>query len=188
MNISPIVVATQLAMLITLFLPTIIKADQTDTRLDGLFEILQISDNEIELQAAEMDIWQIWYESGQQDIDVLMEEANQVVQAGDLDRAESLYTKVISMAPEFSEGWNRRATIRYYRKNYDGSLEDIHRTLVLEPRHFGAVWGLGMILGNQRNFDGAITAFERLLEIKPHARDARPRIELLKQELAKSAV
>jgi len=188
MKIRSVVVATQLTMLITLFFPTIINADQTDTRLDALFDILQNSDNELELQAAETDIWQIWYESGQQDIDVLMEEAGQVMQTGDLDRAELLYSEVIAMAPEFSEGWNRRATIRFYRKNYDGSLEDIHRTLVLEPRHFGAVWGLGMILGNQRNFDDAITAFERLLEIKPHARDARPRIELLKQELAKSAV
>jgi cytochrome c-type biogenesis protein CcmH/NrfG len=59
---------------------------------------------------------------------------------------------------------------------------------VLESRHFGAIWGLGMILGSQRDFTGAITAFERLLEIKPNSRDARPRIELLKQELVKSAV
>jgi len=68
------------------------------------------------------------------------------------------------------------------------SLADIESTLRLEPRHFGAIWGLGMILGKQREFQRAIEAFERLLEIKPNAQDARPRIELLKQELAKQAV
>jgi len=188
MKIRLVKVPILLVMSITLFLPTITSADQTDTRLDALFEVLQKSIDKSELQEAESNIWQIWYESGQQDIDLLMEQASELAQAGELDLAESIYTEVIEMAPDFSEGWNRRATIRYYRKDYDGSLEDIHRTLVLEPRHFGAVWGLGMILGWQRNFDDAIIAFERLLELKPHSSDAEPRIEILKQELAKSAV
>jgi tetratricopeptide (TPR) repeat protein len=188
MKIRSVIIPAKLVIIIALFFPAITSADQTDRRLDALFEVLQNSENDIELQETESNIWQIWYESGQQDIDQLMEQASKVAQTGDLNRAESIYTDVIEMAPEFSEGWNRRATIRYYRNNYEGSLEDIHRTLVLEPRHFGAVWGLGMILGWQRNFDDAITAFERLLEIKPHASDARPRIEILKQELAKSAV
>jgi len=180
--------ATQLAIAISLFIPTVSYSDQTDTRLDALFETLKNSENPYELQETEAAIWEIWYESGQQRIDALMLEAREAMQANDLRRAEGLYSEVIEMAPDFSEGWNRRATVRYFRRNYDGSLEDIHRTLVLESRHFGAIWGLGMILGSQRNFSGAITAFERLLEIKPNSRDARPRIELLKQELAKSAV
>ena len=92
------------------------------------------------------------------------------------------------MSPEFSEGWNRRATVRDYQQDYGGSIKDIRRALSLEPRHFGAIWGLGMILGRDRDFSGAITAFERLLEIKPNSRDAKPRIEILKQELNKSSV
>ena len=68
---------------------------------------------------------------------------------------------------------------------YDGSLADIEQTLKLEPRHFGAFWGLGMILGFQQDYERAIGAFEKLLEIKPNSQDARPRIEALKQALAK---
>ena len=188
MKFKSVKLATQVAVAIALFFPVIGYSDQTDVRLDALFELLQGSDNPVELQETETAIWEIWYESGQQGIDTLMQEARAAVQAGDLGRAEELYSEVIEMAPAFSEGWNRRATIRYYRRNYDGSLEDIHRTLVLESRHFGAIWGLGMILGSQRNFPGAITAFERLLEIKPNSRDAGPRIELLKQEMTKNAI
>ena len=188
MILKSVKLAARLAVVIALFFPTINYSDQTDTRLDALFEILKSSENPYELQETEAAIWEIWYESGRQGIDTLMQEARAAMQANDLRRAEVLYSEVIEMAPAFSEGWNRRATVRYYRRNYDGSLEDIHRTLVLESRHFGAIWGLGMILGSQREFTGAITAFERLLEIKPNSRDARPRIDLLKQELAKSAV
>lgn len=178
----------QLTVAITLFLPTVSRADQTDERLNELFVILQSSNTLGELREAEVAIWAIWFESGQEDVDRLMEVAGNAVQSGDLHQAEALYSQVIEMAPRFSEGWNRRATVRYYRRDYEGSLDDIEITLRLEPRHFGATWGLGMILGFQHDFSGAISAFERLLELKPHARDARPRIEILKQELAGSAV
>ena len=164
------------------------KADQTDERLDKLFNLLQTSEDAIEQRESEVAIWAIWFESGREDIDHLMEQAGEVVQASNLQQAEALYSQVIEQAPDFSEGWNRRATARYYLRDYEGSLDDIEITLRLEPRHFGATWGLGMILGFQHDFSGAIAAFERLLKINPHSRDAGPRIEILKQELAKSAV
>lgn len=164
------------------------QADQTDSRLETLFQTLKTSqDNEV-LQQAESSIWEIWYESGEDEIDALMQEAGLAVQSGQLHLAERIYDRVIEKLPNFSEGWNRRATVRFYQRDLDGSLEDIEQTLRLEPRHFGAIWGLGMILGSRQDYERAILAFERLLEIKPNARDARPRIELLKQELAKQAV
>jgi len=168
--------------------PLIGTADQTDQRLDGLFQTLKTSQDATALGEAEASIWEIWYESGKEDIDTRLLEAAQLMSTGQLAAAETIYSSVIEVAPKFSEGWNRRATVRYYQRDYAGSLDDIEQTLKLEPRHFGAIWGLGMILGAQRDYQRAILAFERLLEIKPHASDARPRIELLKQELAKEAV
>jgi len=173
---------------LALSLPVIAVGDQTDQRLEDLFQTLRSSQDSTVLLEAESSIWDIWYESGQADIDALLEEAAALVSSGQLAAAESIYSRVIATAPNFSEGWNRRATVRYYRRDYTGSLDDIQQTLKLEPRHFGAIWGLGMILGSQRDYQRAILAFERLLEIKPNASDARPRIELLKQELAKQSV
>ena len=184
--------ASKLVLVVTLALgccfPLIGTADQTDQRLDGLFQTLKISQDVTALGEAEAAIWEIWYDSGKEDIDTMLLEAAELMGSGQLAAAESIYSRVIEAAPNFSEGWNRRATVRYYRRNYADSLDDIEQTLKLEPRHFGAIWGLGMILGAQRDYQRAILAFERLLEIKPHASDARPRIELLKQELAKEAV
>jgi tetratricopeptide (TPR) repeat protein len=155
-----------LVLTVTLVLcsPAIV-ADQTDDRLEGLFEMLRDSQDAEELIEVEANIWEIWYAA-----------------------AETIYASVIEQAPTFSEGWNRRATVRFYQRDYDGSLHDIEQTLKLEPRHFGAIWGLGMILGVQQDYERAIIAFEKLLEIKPNASDARPRIELLKQELARQSV
>ncbi len=181
-------IALPLITILVLSIPFISTGDQTDQRLDELFQTLRSSQEADVLLEAEAAIWEIWYESGKDGVDVMMVEAAALVHSGDLAAAEAVYSRVIEEVPRFSEGWNRRATVRFYQRDYDGSLEDIEQTLKLEPRHFGAFWGLGMILGSQRDYERAIGAFERLLEIKPNASDARPRIELLKQELAKQSV
>ena len=177
-----------LVLVVSGWLPLLAIADQTDDRLDPLFDALRSSQDALELVEIEAAIWEIWYQSGDEQVDAMMEEAADLAGQGNLAGAEAIYTRVTERMPRFSEGWNRRATVRYYQRDYEGSLDDIEVTLNLEPRHFGAIWGLGMILGLQRDFERAIVAFERLLEIKPNASDARPRIELLKQELAKQAV
>ena len=162
--------------------------DQTDKRLDQLFATLQSNDDAVVQNKTIASIWEIWYESGREDIDKLMAQGEKAAQSGQLQRAEEVFTKVIEDAPEFSEGWNRRATVRYYRHDYTGSLEDIRRTLELEPRHFGALWGKGMILGSQRKYTGAIRAFEQMLEIAPYSEDTRRRIEFLKKEMEEEAI
>ena len=177
-----------LTLMSLLAVPLLASSDQNNPRLNELFDELQTNQDQGKLVAVEAEIWEIWYDSGNEEIDAMMALGASSARSGDLGAAEEIYSQVIDQMPEFSEGWNRRATIRFYRNDYEGSMADIEETLRLEPRHFGAMWGLGMILGWQRDYERAILAFERLLEIKPNARDARPRIEMLKQEMAKEAV
>jgi tetratricopeptide (TPR) repeat protein len=177
-----------IVMVLLLCLPAIGAADQTDERLDRLFATLQSSHDDSVLLETEATIWEIWYDSGEQTVDEKMELAAEMMRAHDLVAAERVYTEIVEQLPGFSEGWNRRATVRYYLGDYAGSLADIEETLRLEPRHFGAIWGLGMILGSQRDYERAIFAFERLLEIKPNSIDARPRIELLKRQMAQDSI
>ena len=177
-----------LAAALTLLSPATVGADQTDQRLDDLFQSLQTSSDSEKLIEVEGEIWEIWYQSGEEEIDLLMMQAAELVNSGNLIAAETLYGSIIQQSPGFSEGWNRRATVRFYQRDYDGSLADIQQTLKLEPRHFGAIWGLGMILGLRQDYQNAILAFEQLLEVKPNSADARPRIEQLKEALAKESV
>ena len=178
----------RLATVMAIWVPGYALGDQTDPRLDELFATLQTNQDETVLQATETEIWGIWYDSGEQAADDKMQHAAELVRRGKLAAAEQIYTEIIEMLPGFSEGWNRRATVRYYQGDFAGSLADIEETLRLEPRHFGAIWGLGMILGSRRDYERAILAFERLLKIKPNAADARPRIESLKRQMALDSV
>lgn len=180
--------ALKLILALALALPAGAHGDQTDQRLGVLFETLKTSRDAEVLAETESAIWDIWYDSGDHQVDRLMSRAGEFVNLGQLAAAESVYSQVIETLPDFSEGWNRRATVRYYQGDFDGSLADIEQTLRLEPRHFGAIWGLGMILGSQRDYQRAILAFERLLEIKPNSEDAPRRIEQLKLEMAKQSV
>lgn len=177
-----------LAALLAVCISPAVLGDQTDQRLDALFETLRSSEDEAVLVETETEIWEIWYDSGEPAVDEKMELAAELVRAGNLAAAERIYTDITELLPKFSEGWNRRATVRYYQGDFAGSLADIEETLRLEPRHFGAIWGLGMILGSQHDYERAILAFQRLLEIKPNSPDARPRIEMLKQQMANESV
>jgi len=187
MKIEPATLVKRL-LWIAIIYPIATFGDQTDKQLDKLFTTLQSNENSVVQSETILAIWEKWYESGREDIDKLMEEGGEAAQSGQLERAEQIFTQVIEIGPEFSEGWNRRATVRYNRLDYAGSLEDIKRTLALEPRHFGALWGKGMILGSQRKFTGAIQAFERMLEITPFSQDALRRIELLRKEMEKDSI
>lgn len=185
---TPPVTLVKCLLWIALLFPIVTFADQTDRRLDELFATLRSSKDAVVQRNTIQTIWDIWFESDREDVDKLMEQGSNALRFGQLESAEQIFTQVIEIVPEFSEGWNRRATVRYYRSDYAGSLDDIERTLTLEPRHFGAIWGRGMILAAQRKFTGAIRAFEQLLEINPYSLDAIRRIELLKKELEKNSI
>ena len=90
------------------------------------------------------------------------------IDSKDLDLAIELLDAIIKIKPDYIEAWNRRATIHYLRKEYAQSMEDIRQVLIREPRHFGAMSGLGMILQEFGDEKHALDVFRRALEINPH--------------------
>ena len=87
------------------------------------------------------------------------------------------------MAPDFSEGWNKRATVYFLMKKFDQSVKDIAQTLRLEPRHFGALSGLGLINQAIGQTGAAIKAYEQALGLNPHLFGLKEKIERLKKLL-----
>lgn len=144
------------------------RADQTDPRLDALFEKLGSAEVFSIAHATEQQIWIIWHEVAESaEVAEIMENGLQAMRESRLDDALEAFDKAVQRAPEFAEAWNKRATINFLLGDYPASIADVRRTLALEPRHFGALSGLGLInLKLDRKAD-ALAAFEAALEIHP---------------------
>lgn len=164
-------------------LPSPAWADQTDARLDALFEVLETTSGMEAARAAEAEIWRIWIESGSEEIDALMVEGVVAMSNQRFENAIALFAQITERAPEFAEGWNKRATAYYLNDDHVASVRDIQRTLVLEPRHFGAISGMGLIFLSRGDEAGALAAFEAVLAIHPGAPGARQRVEELRKRL-----
>lgn len=159
------------------------QADQLDPRLDPLFEQLRSTDDEVESRQLETAIWAIWLEHHDPRVRAQMGRGRLAMGLGDLERAMESFDRVVALAPDYAEGWNKRATVLFLEERYQSSMLDIHRTLALEPRHFGALSGLGMILMILGEDDAALSAYEEVLRIHPLAAGARTNLELLQRRL-----
>lgn len=131
-------------------------------------------------------IWDAWTESGDPGIDDKMSQALALMQVQRYDEAVAVLDGVVASAPNFAEGWNRRATVLYLMQDLDRSEADIEKTLTLEPRHFGALSGLALIATVKDNKALALNAWRRVLEINPQNAGAREKVEQLTKELSGS--
>lgn len=172
-----------LALFLALVFTSVTRADQSDWRLNKMFERLSQTTLEGEAAQLESSIWQLWMRSENEDSNILMRLGVNAMNAGDYAAALRAFDRMVKDDPNFAEGWNKRATLYYLMDNYGASVADIERTLTLEPRHFGALSGLGMINMELNNDKGALRAFEAALKIHPHLRGARHHIEELKKKL-----
>jgi tetratricopeptide (TPR) repeat protein len=177
-----------LALLMNGLMMARVGADQTDPRLPALFQRLHDTDSPNIARLTEFMIWQIWGETGEPDLDRLMKEGEAAMAAEDFATAEARFTAVIAIKPNFAEGWNRRATMYYLRGDYAASLDDIEHVLELEPRHFGAISGLGVVNMAQDHDTAARDAFERVLALYPLNVPAMENLKVIKQKLDDSEI
>lgn len=163
-------------------------ADQHDPRLPALFAKLHDTGNPDTARLTEFMIWKIWGETGDPKLDKLMREGEDAMEAEDFATAEARLSAVIAAKPDFAEGWNRRATMYYLAGNYAASIADIEHVLELEPRHFGAISGLGVVNMAQEHLAAARDAFERVLSLYPTNVPARENLKIIKKKLDASDI
>ena len=118
----------------------------------------------------------------------MMQWAKKAMDEQKFDIALDFLDQVVTMRPDFAEGWNRRATVHFMMKNFAKSMADIGQTLELEPRHFGALSGMALIFKARGSKQMAFNAYQRVLDIYPMMRDAQNEVATLSEELAGEAI
>jgi tetratricopeptide (TPR) repeat protein len=135
--------------------------------LDRLFDALKVAPDDESAKYVEGRIWALWLASQSDTANLLMGRVKTATEAKDYDLAIKLLNSVIDIRPDYIEAWNRRATIYYTKKEFGRAMEDIHEVLAREPRHFGALSGLGIILQEIGDEKHALEVFRRALAIHP---------------------
>ena len=136
--------------------------------LDFLFAALKAAPDEASAMHVEARIWAIWLQTPSDTVSLLMVRAKAAMDAHQFDVSLKLLDAIIKLRPDYTEAWNRRATLYYLKNDYIDSLADIEQVLIREPRHFGALAGLGMIMQDLGDDKRALDAFRKALDINPH--------------------
>jgi tetratricopeptide (TPR) repeat protein len=150
--------------------------------LDALFTRLADPDA-ADWEQTQSRIVALWNASGSASMDLLATRADRAMEAKDYNTALLHLNDLTRLAPEFAEGWNKRATLHFVQGDYGPSLEDIARTLRLEPRHFGALAGLGIILDRLGDSKGALEAYRRAVAVHPNLEGAQEGIRKLERDV-----
>jgi len=164
--------------------PPAVAQSEPDARAKAIDELLgQLSKAQDPALARRLAaaVQALWRRSGSDTVDLLTARSVEAQKAQKVEIAIKLMDEVVSLRPDYAEGWSRRATLHYAAKDYDEAMVDIRETLALEPRHFGAWLGLGRILKDSDLDAKALAAFRKALAIYPG-------IEGLKREVDELAL
>jgi tetratricopeptide (TPR) repeat protein len=148
------------------------------------FRALRGDDPTLAARAAEL-LWTVWHRSGRTDVDALMHDGVVAMQNQQYPAAEEIFAKIIAAAPEFAEGWNKRATVRYMAGDYEGSIADCVETIARNPNHFGALSGQGLCHMALGQFREAAALFRKTLAVHPHLDGARTNLRRALGEVVK---
>ncbi len=151
--------------------------------LDTLFNALKIAPDEATAKAIEDRIWAIWISSGSDTCNLLMSRVKDATDDRDYDLAIKLLDAIVTIKPDYVEAWNRRATLYYIKHDYGLALADIREVLAREPRHFGALAGLGLILQDIGDDKHALQAYQAALAIDPHLRNLSDVVKTLREKV-----
>ena len=147
-------------------LPRPPRGDRTQN-LDFLFGALKVAPDDTVAKAIEERIWALWVVSRSDTANLLMTRVKTAIEAKETDLAIQLLDSIVKIKPDYIEAWNRRATLYYLKKDYGHSLADLREVLKREPRHFGALSGLGLIMQDIGDDKQALEVYRRALAVYP---------------------
>ena len=163
-------------------------ANDRDTRLNQLFNELKVNKAKV-ASIVEQEIWSLWStHPTDEKLTARLEEGSMFVRNQQPKRAREIFTEVINLDENWAEAWNKRATVLYMLGEYQKSQEDIDKVLELEPRHFGALAGQGMVNIKLKNYEKAIRSYEEAQEIYPSMKTPDAMIKQMKEIIKQQSI
>ncbi|WP_309775224.1 tetratricopeptide repeat protein [Nitrobacter vulgaris] len=156
---------------------------ETARGLDFLLGALKAAPDQESARHVEAQILALWSQSSSDTTLLLMQRVKTATDAKQLDVALKLLDAVLKLHPEYIEGWCRRATLHYMRNDYQRALEDIEQVLSREPRHFGALAGLGVVMQERGDDKRALDAFRKALAINPYLERVQELVKSLTEKV-----
>ena len=168
---------------------TIADSKDRDVKLNQLFEQLKKNNNTSIAFEIEMKIWNIWSIHPTHDnLTQSLAKGSNLMSKGGFEAAYNIFSAIIESAPDWPEGWNKRATVLYLLGRYQESLKDIDEVLKLESRHFGALSGQGLVQTELKNYEKAIKSYQAAQKIYPSIRAAEVMIPQLRKLIKDEAI
>ena len=165
------------------------ESKDRDTKLSQLFEQLKKSNNTSIALEIEIKIWNIWStHPTQEQLTQSLARGSDFMSKGELETAYKIFSTIIDSAPDWAEGWNKRATVLYLMGRYYDSLNDINETLKRESRHFGALSGQGLVQIKLGNYEKAIKSYQAVQKIYPSIKAAKIMIPQLRKLIKEEAI
>jgi len=156
---------------------------ERNQNIEFLFGALKAAPDDTSAKAIEDRIWAVWTAAGNETTNLLMSRAKKAIDDNDYDLALRVLGAVIEIKPDFTEAWNRRATVYFMKKDYSNSLADIGKVLAREPRHFGALSGLGFIMQDIGDDKRALDAYRKAIEVYPRLKGIGEKIKTLSEKV-----
>ncbi len=151
--------------------------------IDFLFGALKAAPDDASAKAVEDRIWAMWTMAGNDTTSLLMSRAKKAIDDDDYDLALRLLDAIIEIKPDYTEAWNRRATVYFLKKDYGNSLADLGKVLTREPRHFGALSGLGLIMQEIGDDKRALDAYRKALDVYPRLKGVSEKVKTLTEKV-----
>ncbi len=164
-----------------------VAAKQSNS-LDSLFARLKKERHAARANLLSQKILTKWSHSGSASIDLLLGWSRKAIAENKFSVALDLLDQITTLRPGYAEGWNQRATLHFMMKNYGKSIRDIERVLALEPRHYGALSGLGLIFETLDNKKKALEAWYRVLALYPALKSAQRAVIKLEEDISAKGI
>ena len=177
-----------LVVLFYLFSQVSSLTNERDIRLNQLFNELKVNKSKVAF-IVEQEIWALWStHPTDEKLTARLEEGSQFVRDQNYLKARDVFTEVINLDQNWAEAWNKRATVLYLLGNFEDSQKDIDKVLELESRHFGALAGQGLVNIQLKNYEKAISSYEKALNIYPSMKSPRIMIEEIHKIIKKNSI